>query len=710
MGLTLFTWLAAIIMLLTMVRIGNHGTSARSFRIAGYAAIGFALLTSIGYLLAADYRDAALTILRLASASALVSYLAYFRLAFAYPYDKRMVPLDIVLVVAALVIIWYVGLTDSYMVEVKRLQMELVRFEGDAFYPISYTGAGMVVLSAIIMIARAIAIKSRVYAQHLWIIAAGLLANVAWGYAMAILSPSSRLAMIYPLAGANGVFTVLAASYAFSSTRVFQTKGVLRAIGVWLVIFLAFGVPAAIGVGVIYLFRDSAPIMAVVGGAAVFLGLGRWAESFARGRIGAERDESAREELESAIAHVDLSAGREVALKEVSAIMTDIFGCSWFAAFSEDDSGDLRRIFPDDVDTLITPAGSPVLEALASVERRAILKTDVVADRIFADVKQPLLAFFDALGAEALILAKEGRRVVGMFAFGPKLSGADYDALDYEAFDAVHGKLFVIAYYARHVARESLLATVEQEIGLADQIIRSIQENIDPIEHDGVTVAVKSESPRRLGGDLFDAVRISEHRWFFVVGDVSGKGLNASMSMVILKSIIRTLLREEKDFIKLVSRTNTFIKERLPRGTFFSGMFGFLALDKGAIYFINCGIPAMLFTAPGLDSIIETQGEGKMLGFVKNVEPYLKTRRLVLPAGSRVLITTDGILESESVRGDHYGKERLVRVLSENKKASPAEVVEAISRSASSFAGGRLDDDVTIVAIDYAGQPREKRQ
>ena len=99
-----------------------------------------------------------------------------------------------------------------------------------------------------------------------------------------------------------------------------------------------------------------------------------------------------------------------------------------------------------------------------------------------------------------------------------------------------------------------------------------------------------------------------------------------------------------------------------------------------------------------------------MLGFVKNVEPYLKTRRLVLPAGSRVLITTDGILESESVRGDHYGKERLVRVLSEQKKASPAEVVEAIAKSASSFTGGRLDDDVTIVAIDYAGRPKEKKK
>jgi len=321
-----------------------------------------------------------------------------------------------------------------------------------------------------------------------------------------------------------------------------------------------------------------------------------------------------------------------------------------------------------------------------------------------------LSALFDVLGAEALVLAKEGRRVVGVFAFGPKRSGADYDALDYEGFDAVHGKLFVVAYYARHVARESLLETVEKEIGLADQVVRSVQERIDPIVHPGVSVAYRSEAPRGLGGDLFDSVQISEHRWFFVVGDISGKGLSASMSMIILKSMIRTLLREETDFIKLVSRANLFIKDRLPRGTFFSGLFGFLALDKGSVYFINCGIPAMFHRSPGLETMMEAQGEGKMLGFVRNIEPFLKTRKLMLPPGSRLVLTTDGVIDAESIRGERYGKERLVRILGENKAVDAAGTVDAIIRSASAFAGGKIDDDVTVVVMDFEGPTKEKQR
>lgn len=710
MGLTLFTYLAAILAAAAAIAVKGARPGLRAFRAAAFFSVAYALLLATGYMLSIDYPAAALVLVRAAGAGIIASYLAFLRLAIGYPYAKRLFILDLALVAIGLAAVWAFVFTDAYIVEVKRFELEYIRFEGDYHRPLSLVGLAAGLAAALTMTARSFITKSRVYRQHLAVMAAGLLFSVAWGYVFAIVGPTGILKAAYPLSAVNTLVAVLAASYAFSSTRVFQPRLVAKTFGVWLAIIVAFALPLGAVVAVAFLFRAEAGATALGIAAIAFLLLGRGAESFARGRMGSEHDAASREDLEAAIAHLDLSAGRESVLGELSAIVGESFGCSWLAVLSEDDAGNLRRIYPDDDDEIVTTPNSPALEALAAVDRRVILKTDVVADASFAELKPVLLGFFDVLGAEAIVIAKEGRRVVGLFALGPKHSGADYDAQDYAAFDAVHGKLFVVAYYARHVARESLLGTVEKEIGLADQIVKSIQEKIDPIDHPGVEVSFVCQSPRGLGGDLFDSVRISEHRWFFVVGDISGKGLNASMSMVILKSMIRTLLKEEKDFIKLVARANVFIKERLPRGTFFSGMFGFLALDKGSIYFINCGIPAMFFRSPGLDSVIETQGEGKMLGFVRNVEPYLKTRKLALPPGSRVLISTDGIVEAESVRGERYGKERLVRILAENKDASAAETVGAVVKSASAFAGGRLDDDITVVAIDYAGIPKEKKR
>ena len=170
-----------------------------------------------------------------------------------------------------------------------------------------------------------------------------------------------------------------------------------------------------------------------------------------------------------------------------------------------------------------------------------------------------------------------------------------------------------------------------------------------------------SRSARSLGGDFIDFVRLSQDRWFIVMGDISGKGLSASMNMLILKSMVRTFLRVERDFVGLVSRVNAFIKDNLPKGTFLAGVFGYLDLAKDIFYFINCGVPTILLYSPGFDTFIEVQGEGRILGFVKDISPYLKPRKLVLPAGSALVTATDGILDSENLRGERFGKERLRR-------------------------------------------------
>lgn len=59
-------------------------------------------------------------------------------------------------------------------------------------------------------------------------------------------------------------------------------------------------------------------------------------------------------------------------------------------------------------------------------------------------------------------------------------------------------------------------------------------------------------SAHQLGGDFTDFIRLSEDRYLFLIGDVSGKGLSASMSMVILKSVMHTYLSETPDFKELV--------------------------------------------------------------------------------------------------------------------------------------------------------------
>ena len=99
-----------------------------------------------------------------------------------------------------------------------------------------------------------------------------------------------------------------------------------------------------------------------------------------------------------------------------------------------------------------------------------------------------------------------------------------------------------------------------------------------------------------------------------------------------------------------------------------------------------------------------------MLGFVRNVTPYLKTRKLVLTPGSRLVMATDGILDAESIRGERYGKERLSRILAENTGSTAAATIDAMTASVESFAGGRIDDDYTVLVLDYKGSTGERQR
>ena len=171
------------------------------------------------------------------------------------------------------------------------------------------------------------------------------------------------------------------------------------------------------------------------------------------------------------------------------------------------------------------------------------------------ELRGPLLELFESLKAEALVIVLEGRRVDRPLR--PRARGARAPSTrptTTTAFRAIYGKLFVIAYYLKNIARESIMTTVDREIALSDQIIRFALEKVDRIEHPKADASWIARSARSLGGDFIDFVRLSQDRWFIVMGDVSGKGLSASMNMLILKSMIRTFLRVEKDFVGLVSQ------------------------------------------------------------------------------------------------------------------------------------------------------------
>ena len=364
-------------------------------------------------------------------------------------------------------------------------------------------------------------------------------------------------------------------------------------------------------------------------------------------------------------------------------------------------NNELNTVFASKGTKPTLTANDPGLEAIRGQDINIFMKNE--ADGIFALQQKTaeINSFFKATEAEVLIILNEGRHLVGVIALGEKRGGASYDEYDKQIFDKFYSYFFVFGYYMSNIANASVVGTVNREIRMSAQIITSIQENMDPVDNPKMDIGYLMVPAHNIGGEFVDLIRLTDTRHIFVTGALSGKGISASMSMVILKSIIRTYLNSTRDFKKLVSKVNQFIRFSLPKGTFFAGIFCLMDFETDTLYYINCGIPTMLLYTRAYNNVIEVQGNGYVLGFVKDITPLLKVKQIKLNAGDVIAISTAGLINSHSLRGEQYGKDRIKKSMTDNYMYSGMRMCSFLFDDLKRFMAKELDDDITVTMIRY---------
>jgi hypothetical protein len=710
MGLTILAFIALpgfVALFLSALRRGE-GLPGRLI-VAGIGLVlsAYALLQGLVFILTGPSfpPSQALALERISGALIVATHFLLLLFAFEFPTPLPQALRRFATMVSAIVVLLVVydaTSTYDYIVSVYRPWTTIFRIEGK-FYGLFVAGDALVAaLASAIFGIRALASKSRVHRQKAAVVAVLVAAGAALIFiSTGLLSAGEAKRPSFVFAPAGALLIAGGVGYSFRLSRLFDLRAIGRTASAYGVLLGAVGIPAGLVVaGLAALSRWGVTAVAVVGAIGAFVGATFLAQAFSRrflGRLSGRSDY--RQQLESDLARIDLSRGRDAVLDDVYARLAKDLDFKDFCVLIDDDQGYMRTVYAPTAGRATIERGTKVSELLERSGSSVILKTEAETDAAFGDARAELLELFEALKAEALIVILEGRRAIALFAFGARSTGAEYTAYDYDTFRAIYGKLFVIAYYLKNIARESIMTTVDREIALSDQIIRFALEKVDKVEHPGADAHWLSRPARSLGGDFIDFVRISKERWFFVIGDVSGKGLSASMNMLILKSMIRTFLRVERDFVGLVARVNSFIKENLPKGTFFAGIFGYLDLSKNAFYYINCGIPTVLMFAPSFDTFIEVQGDGKILGFAKDIAPFIKPRKLALAPGSILVATTDGILDCENLRGERFGKDRLRRAVHDRLALSAAEITTGAVEDMMDFTDGRQEDDITLFVM-----------
>lgn len=213
------------------------------------------------------------------------------------------------------------------------------------------------------------------------------------------------------------------------------------------------------------------------------------------------------------------------------------------------------------------------------------------------------------------------------------------------------------------------------------------------------------EPAQEVGGDLYDAFMLDEHHFFFLIGDVSGKGVPASLFMALSKTLCKSLARREHvPLDRLMRLVNEEISRENPAALFVTAIVAILDVQTGELELCNAGHDAPILLRVNEPPRSLNGGAGGPPLCVKEDFPYTFDRLQLRPDDVLVMIT-DGVTEAQDSAQNFYGLPRVLKYLTtmRERQRHAADACQGIYEDVERFSQGLPpSDDITIVAIRFS--------
>lgn len=246
--------------------------------------------------------------------------------------------------------------------------------------------------------------------------------------------------------------------------------------------------------------------------------------------------------------------------------------------------------------------------------------------------------------------------------------------------------------------------TIENELGVARKIQMSIVPKIFPAfpERREIDIHALLEPAREVGGDLYDYFLLDDDHLCFTIGDVSGKGVPASLFMAVTKTLIKAKSGVDMNPDQVLSRVNNELCKDNDSGMFVTILLGVLTLSTGELIFSNAGhnSPCLHRTNGTIEFLPKLPGMA--LAVLENIR--YASAKLTLQRGDRLVLFTDGVTEAMNRAGELLKNERLISMLETCPGTTARETSQFILDQTRLFANGAAQsDDITLLVIRYNG-------
>jgi len=260
---------------------------------------------------------------------------------------------------------------------------------------------------------------------------------------------------------------------------------------------------------------------------------------------------------------------------------------------------------------------------------------------------------------------------------------------------------FIISNLIKERKTEAEKRLIEGELQVAREIQMSIVPRIFPPFPDRPEFDINAvlEPAKEVGGDFYDFFFIDSDHLFFTIGDVSGKGIPASLFMAVTKTLFRAEANQDASPQEVMSRVNNALCRDNDTGMFVTVFCGILETRTGRIRYVNGGHnPPYVVRRDG--SIENLATGGIALGVIEGAS--YKPMELVLKEGELLVMFTDGVTEAMDRKGNLFTEDRLIDTLKSSKEYGARSTTEDILAAVRGYAGGAVQsDDITIMVLKF---------
>lgn len=253
------------------------------------------------------------------------------------------------------------------------------------------------------------------------------------------------------------------------------------------------------------------------------------------------------------------------------------------------------------------------------------------------------------------------------------------------------------AYVARITERERL----KREFEIAEDVQTSLLPSKNP-ELAELQISARCLPASEVGGDYYDYINFDQNNLGIVIGDVSGKGIQASFYMTLVKGFVKAVAKQTSSPSEILNKLNLLFCENVERGNFITMVFAKINLKEKRFVFARAGHNPVIIKYASDGKTVLYQPKGFALGMENGAQfpRYIEEENIQMNSGDLIFFYTDGFTEAMNKNKEEFSEQRLRDAIEEIQSSDPKEIIDKLFVKVKSFIGKTPQhDDMTIVVV-----------